>query len=235
MGGSVNYDTGLASDSPQRYMISYVRKLFRSTNEHARYWRERKIDWSQAYLSTWNHPHRFMIRSVLKTFDWLSLLEVGCGAGANLMNLIQGGSMKQLGGIDVSADAIKLCEETFKGAFFKVGSVEDMLMSDSSCDVVLSDMTLIYIGPRKIDKVVEEMKRVARLKLVLCEFHIPSLWERLWVKMTTGYNAYDYVTLLEKHGLHDVIRYKIPPEAWPGGGLQEKYGYIIVAKVPRRK
>lgn len=217
-------------------MISSVLKnIFKNTSANAKYWRERKIDWEQAYLSTANHPHRFMISSVLKTFSWNSLLEVGCGAGANLMNIImthpQG---KQLGGIDINADAIASAEKTFKGAFFKVGSVEDIMMSDSSAEVVLSDMTLIYVSPSKIDAVIREMKRVARTHLVLCEFHEPSWWKRVKIRLTTGYNAYDYVKLLEKHGLHDVIRYKIPKEAWPGG-LQEKVGYVVVAKVPRRK
>lgn len=216
-------------------MISYARNLLKGTEENKRYWSERKIDWKTAYLDTAAHPHRFMISSILKTFDWNSLLEVGCGAGANLFNIINTHPKgKQLGGVDVSDDALAVCNQTFQGAFFKKCSVEDIMMSDSSVDVILSDMTLIYISPKRIDVVIEELKRVARARVVLCEFHIASWWERIIFRIKTGYNAYDYVKLLEKHGLYDVTRYKIPKEAWPGG-LQEKVGYVIVAKVPRRK
>lgn len=206
-----------------------------TTSQWSSWWQNRKIDWGESYLSTWNHPHRHMITSVLKTFEWQSLLEVGCGAGANLMNIIKCIGKKQLGGIDINADAIEMAQKSFNGAFFKVSSVEDMMMSDSSVDVVLSDMTLIYVGPRKINKVIKEIKRVARLRVVLCEFHMESWFQRIMMRLKSGYNAYDYVKLLEKHGFHDVIRYKIPKEAWPGGGWQEKCGYVITAKVPRRK
>lgn len=189
-------------------------------------------------MSTWNHPHRFVISTVLKTFDWYSLLEVGVGGGANLANIIvshnvANGNPKQLGGIDINPDAIEHCNKAFQGAFFKVCPMTDLMMSDDSVDVILTDMALFYAG-RDIHKVIKEMYRVARNRVVLCEFHSESLWERLKIKFTSGYNAYDYVKLLEKHGFYDVIRYKIPPETWPGG-LQEKVGYIIVAKVPRRK
>lgn len=215
-------------------MISYVRNFLKNTKAHQKYWSERKIDWNEAYLSTWNHPHRYMLAAVLKTFQWQSLMEIGCGGGANLANFVQTHPGKQLGGSDVSADAIAACQKAFQGAFFKHCPADNVMMSDNSCDVVLSDMLLIYINPREIDKVVGEMKRIARQRLVLCEFHSESWWERFKLKLTTGYNMYDYVKLLQRNGLHDVTRYKIPKEAWPGG-VQEKHGYIIVAKVPRRK
>lgn len=217
-------------------MKSYVRNLFKSTADHARYWRERKIDWRTSYYDTWNHPHRQLISFVLKTFDWRSLFEVGVGGGANLAQLVMShGPNKQLGGSDVSEDAIAFCNQALKGAFFKVCPATDLMMSDSSVDVVLSDMALIYLDSKDIDKALLEMKRVARTRVVLCEFHSESMWERLKIKVTTGYNVYDYVKRLQKLGFYDVIRYKIPKEGWPGGGLQEKVGYVVVAKVPRRK
>lgn len=216
-------------------MISYARNLLKSSADHAKYWRERKIDWKTAYYDTWNHPHRQFLSYILKTFAWHSLLEVGCGAGANLAQLVMShGQEKQLGGTDISESAIAFASGAFQGAFFKACPANDLMMSDSSVDVVISDMALIYVDSRGIGKVLEEFKRVARTRIVLCEFHTESLWERLKVKATTGYNAYNYTSLLEKHGFYDIVRYKIPKNAWPGG-LQEKIGYVIVAKVPRRK
>lgn len=216
-------------------MISYVRNFLRTTESQSKYWRDRKIDWKTQYFDTWNHPHRQFLSYILKSFPWVSLLEVGCGGGANLAQIVQThGDQKQLGGTDVSESAIAFCQSVFKGAFFKVCGADDLMMSDSSVDVILSDMALIYVDRRGIDKAIKEMKRVARKKVVICEFHSESLWERLKIKFTSGYNVYDYTKLLEKHGFYDVIRYKLPKDAWPGG-LQEKVGYVIVAKVPRRK
>jgi ubiquinone/menaquinone biosynthesis C-methylase UbiE len=217
-------------------MISYVRNLFKTTAEHAAYWRDRKVDWKVQYLDTWNHPHRQMLSFVLRTFDWFSIFEVGVGGAANIVQLIQThGDKKQYGGSDINASAIDFCNGIIRNAFFKTCPATDLMMSDDSVDVVLSDMSLIYLDHKDIHKALEEMKRVARVRVVLCEFHSESLWERLKIKATSGYNVYNYSQLLEKHGFYDIVKYKIPKEAWPGGGLQEQVGYVIVAKVPRRK
>lgn len=212
----------------------YVRNAFKSSRAHTRYWAERKIDWKVQYFDTWDHPHRYLISQVLKTFHWNSLLEVGCGAGANLANIVVNHPNKQLGGTDISTDAIATAEKVFQGAFFKVCPMDDIMMSDDSVDVILTDMALIYADRKTMNKTLREFMRIARTRIVLCEFHSDSLWERIKTKVMTGYNVYNYVQLLEKHGFYDVTRYKIPARAWPGG-LQEKIGYIIVAKVPRRK
>lgn len=204
----------------------------RNTQYWTKWWADRKIDWKVSYTDTWNHPHRTLISWVLGKFPWVSLLEVGCGSGANIINIIKHHKGKQVGGIDVNPDAIKLAKETFEGAYLKVGSVEDIPMSDKSTDIILSDMTLIYIGPRRIDGALKELRRVARDRVVLCEFHVKSPWQRFKIWRESGYHAHNYQKLLEKHGFYDIILYKLPKEAWPGG-YQEKHGYIITAKVPK--
>lgn len=206
-----------------------------STDQWSQWWSERKIDWKAHYLDTWNHPHRFMLSSVLRQLDWMSLLEVGSGPGANLANFVRHFPGRQLGGVDINPEAIELAKQTFNGAFLKVGSADDIMMSDSSTDVVLSDMTMIYFGPRRIKKALKEIRRVARKYAIFCEFHSESLWERLLLRVTSGYHAYNYRTLLAKMGFYDINLIKIPPEAWPGEDPKQKLRYIVVAKVPKRK
>lgn len=205
----------------------------RSTKKHKKYWANRKIDWQKAYLETWNHPHRFVISNLLKMVPWLSLVEVGCGPGPNLVNIVKTIQNRQVGGIDINPEAIELARKTFPGGMFKVGTGDDVMLSDKSTDVVLSDMHLIYVGPREIKKYLGEIKRIARNYVVLSEFHSTSFWQRLWVRLTTGYNAHNYKKLLDKMGFYDVMMYKMKPEDWPGGGMQEKIGYIILARVPK--
>ena len=207
-------------------------KLFINTKEHSNYWRTRKIDWKTSYLDTWSHPHRNMISQILSRFNWISLIEVGMGGGANLINISKHLKGKQLGGIDVNQDAVDLVMKTFNGGHFKIGSVDDIMMSDDSADVVLSDMTLIYVS--NINKAISEIKRIARRYVVLCELHSASLYDRIKLKWTSGYHAYDYKKLLEKHGFEDIQLIKIPPEVWDGKP-QKPFGYIIIAKVPTRK
>lgn len=205
----------------------------RTTEQHKKYWEERKIDWQAHYLSTWDHPHRQLIVWALQSIPWISLWEIGCGPGANLVRIVRDMPGRQLGGSDVSADAIELARKTFKGGKFHVESAEDILLSDNAVDVMLSDAALIYIGPRKIKKVLNEMFRVGRNHIILCEYHSTSWWERLKLRVTTGYNAYDYKTLLEEIGCYDVRLGKIPSEFWPGGAW-EKFGHIIIAQLPKK-
>ena len=203
----------------------------KTTEGHKRYWQNRQIDWTKDYTSTWSHPHRYMISAVLKTFSWFSLFEVGCGAGANLINIVKNFPNCQLGGVDISSEAIATGEKTLKGAVFKVGSGDDIMMSDDSADVILSDMCLIYVSPWDINRYLKEIKRVTRQHVILCEFHSESFWSRMKLRITSGYNAYNYRKLLQKHDFYDIMTYKIPLEAWPGGEPQKTFGYIIHAKV----
>ena len=209
--------------------------IFKTTEDHKKFWEGRKINWDDSYLKTWDHPHRFMISDILSRLNWISLVEVGCGGGANLKNIVSRLPGKQIGGIDINPEAIELCNNTFKGGMFKVGSGEDIMLSDNSTDVVLSDMALIYVGPRKINKYINEIKRIGRKYALFCEFHSGSWWNRLALRFNSGYNAYNYRKLLSKHGFYDIMVEKIPEKAWPGGNPQKTFGFIIVAKIPKIK
>lgn len=213
-----------------------------TTNTHKKYWQERKIDWDKSYLSgidpvsgqpMWNHPHRDMLVQALRTIPFVSLWEVGCGAGANFYKFLHNFKGKQFNGSDVNPDAIEFCRKTFVGGRFKVESAENLLMSDNSVDVMLSDATLLYVGPGKIKKVLQELFRVTRNHILLCELHETNLWKRWLYRLYRGYNVYDYKKLLEELGAYDIQIVKIPKEMWPGEPWA-KYGHVILAKLPKK-
>lgn len=201
----------------------------KTTETNKTYWRQRKIDWKKHYLDTWNHPHRQLIVDILKITNFGSLWEVGCGSGPNILRIVKEMPTKQLGGSDINADAIKLAKETFTGGMFNVESGDNMMMSDSSTDIILSDMVLIYVGAMSIKKYLKEFKRVARQRVILVEFHSESLLERI-VARFKGYNVYNYKTLLEKLGFYDIIIYKIPEHYW-GKDDNSKFRSLIIAKI----
>lgn len=209
-------------------------KLFNSTQKWTNWWARRKIDWKVHYLNP-NHPHRLLIVETLKGLEWGCVIELGCGAGANLMAILKAmpGRKVQVGGIDINPDAIALAEKMFIGGLFKVGSGDDVMLSDKASDVILTDMYMIYITPNRMAKQLTEIKRLARNYVVMCEFHSESWWERLALKWREGYNMYDWRKLLEKHGFYGINLYKIPKEFWSESDLQQKYCHIIVAKVPK--
>ncbi len=200
-----------------------------TTNNHKKYWKERKIDWTEHYLVTWNHPHRALIIAALKQFNWFSLWEVGCGGGPNLVRITKELPGHQLGGSDINPDAIELAKKTFVGGRFHCEASDDILLSDDSVDVMLSDAHLIYYGPSMIKKVLSEMVRASRGYLVLCEYHEKSFWKRLWIHWKTGYYAHDYEKLLEEMGCYQIKTIKIPHQFWPDT-MWSKVGHIVIAK-----
>ena len=199
---------------------------------HRKYWKERKADWKYHHLSTWNHPHRQLIVYALQSLPWFSLWEVGCGAGANLVKIVKEMPNKQLGGSDINADMIEVAKETLTGAMFHVEDVTDMLLSDNSVDIVLSDATLMYISPKEIDKAINEMVRTARVAIILFEFHSNNWFDRLVFRLRTGYNMYNYQALLEKFGCYDIQKFKIDKRVWDDKEWS-RFGHLIIAKVTK--
>ncbi len=211
-----------------------------TTKKHKKFWKNRKINWIDSYLDgvdpvsskpMWDHPHRELIVYALKTFGWYSLWEIGCGAGANIKKIVTAIPNKQLGGSDINQDAVDTCNRVFKGGKFHCESSEDILLSDKAVDVILSDAHLLYFSPKDIKKVLKEMKRVGRLRLVLCELHEKSWWKRTIYKFKTGYNVYDYRRLLEDLGCYNIQIIKIPTDFWQGDPWA-KFGHIIIAQLP---
>jgi len=83
----------------------------------------------------------------------------------------------------------------------------------------------------RIDEMLAHIRRVARKRVVLCEFHSERRWERAALKLAAGYRAYNYPALLRAHGFKDIVASKIPRELWPGGRPQRRFGYLITASV----
>lgn len=203
----------------------------KTTNDHIKYWQERKIDWKTQYFDTHGHPHRELILKALSQFSFRSLLEVGCGAGANLVRIKIAFPWVEIGGMDVSADAIETARKNLpQVTHLDTSPAHNIFLSDKSVDVTLTDACLIYVGHFTIGKAIEELKRVSRGHIVLCEFHSESIWQRLKLLYKTGYYAYNYKKLLKRHGFYDVQVKKIPKEAWPGTPWEE-HGYIITASL----
>ena len=200
------------------------------TNRHKRYWQKRKIDWEQAYFM--DHPHRDLIVKALKNISFGSILEIGCASGYNLFKIRENFPRIQIGGIDISEDAIKKAKELIPDAdVLEVSSADNLFLSDKSADILLTDMALIYLSPFDINKAIKELKRVARNQIMLVEFHHKNWFKRQVLRLLAGYNAYDYRKLLEKNGFYEIEIYKLTEADWPGGQPQKEYACLITAKV----
>ncbi len=210
--------------------------LFKTTNRWRRYWSHRKIDWQQSYGSgadALNHPHRQIIVDVTKKLPVGSVMEIGMGGGSNLIRLQQAIPSLQVGGCDVSEEAVKAAKAALPKSqnILDVRDATDLFFSDKSVDMALTDMALIYLNPKEVRKALKEIKRVTRKYALFVEFHHTSFWKRLALRLTSGYWSYRYDRLLEEMEFHDVEILKIPEAAWPGGFPQSIFGHVILAKV----
>lgn len=208
-----------------------IRGIFKNTARHRRYWKDRKIDWRQAY---WNldHPHRMKIIDILRQFDFRTILEMGCAAGANLALIKQHFPGVDVGGIDWNAEAIETAKSMLPhSSVLQVGEATDVYLSDKGTDVVLSDMCYIYLDKKNFHKAIREAKRMARRGVIFCEFHHPNPFMRWLLKWNTGYNSYNYGKELKKLGFYDIHLYKLTESDWPGGEPQKTFGYIISARI----
>lgn len=203
--------------------------------EHAKYWKQRKIDWVKSYTSTWNHPHRDLIVRELAKFRWNNLYELGCGGGANLLKIHNAFPGREMGGVDINEDGMKAVQDIARGLKrrWQLDTRDirkGIFLGDKSSDVVLTDMSMIYLNRREMGNMLKEIKRVVRDRVIFVEFHHTSWLKRLKLKITTGYNAYNYKKLLAKHGFYDIIIKKFGTGDWPDGEPQKTFGNIIICK-----
>lgn len=198
------------------------------TKKHIKYWKNRKIDWDVSYFNP-DHFHRKHIIEALKRFKCQSVLELGCGAGANLYNINQYNPYIQVNGVDVNSDAIEMARVKNPNAHYLVAeSAEDVFLGDKSIDIILTDACLLYYGPLKIKRLLKQIRGQARQGVVFCELNGGSM---KWLKARKrGYYVHNYPKLLEKLGYFDINVTKIPVKDWPGFPWDE-LGYIISARV----
>lgn len=119
-----------------------------------------------------------------------SVLEVGCGSGANL----RWARAERIYGIDVNADAVALAN-TLPDVVASNQSIFDKSFPDDFAELVFTVGVLIHIEPARIHEAMAEMVRLSSRYVLLMEYHAPvekvvpyrgekaALWKRPYVAM----------------------------------------------------
>lgn len=207
-----------------------LKGILKTTNYFRNYWKGRVIDWNQSYFNP-EHPHRAVIVEALRKFHFKSVFEVGCAAGANLYRIKKAFPWTDIGGIDWSAEAIAEAKKMLPGVgVLQVGEADDVYISDKGADILMSDMCYIYLDRKHFTRALKEAKRVARNGVLFCEFNEKSWIKRLLIKLTTGYNAYDYERELINAGFHDIEVRKLTTKDWPDTERENGLRCVITAR-----
>ena len=125
------------------------------------------------YWQSRTAPARRAIAEAIQPLDGRSMLEIGCHAGANLWAVGQVRSFDRLAGTDLSPTVLvearrRLAAESLP-VDLSIASADALPFADKSFDIALTSVMLVCIGPEAIDASLDEILRVTRRWLVLCE------------------------------------------------------------------
>ena len=142
------------------------------------FWEEVLEDMPESYKLWFKKEREYLQQNISKNS---SVLEVGCGEGRSLKDLIQ--ISKNLTGIDHDKKAIEDAKINFKDfprVKLLVASAENLPFKDNSFDFVICMTTFANFGEKKF-KILDEMKRVLNKdgKIIISVFSEEALEERM--------------------------------------------------------
>lgn len=207
----------------ERHVLgSYLQQLMWSTRHLY------KKNWAQNFLDTSDHPHRKQIFEAFYKFKNLkSVLDLGCGPGANIVTIRKKFPDIELIGVDINSEAIRVGQAYFaskeenKVKLIK-GKADAVPLYDKSVDVVLIDALLMFITPNLIDNVITETVRLAKKGIVINDYHLAGIKDG---KFFGGRWIYDVESLIRRKLPHASITLK--KSDFVGGGW-DSYGTFIV-------
>lgn len=106
----------------------------------------------------------------------LSILEVGCNAGNQLLCLHEMG-FTRLSGLELQSDALTQARARVPSAGLKQGSAFELPYPDMSFDLVFTSGVLIHIAPTDLPVVLREIHRVSRRYVWGFEYYEKDLAE----------------------------------------------------------
>ena len=196
------------------------------------YWKYKSylgMNWRSGYLDvdTDVHPHRkILIKKLTNQSIYESILEIGCANGINLRMINEKNPNTTLEGIDINKKALSegvcsLENKSIVNINLKYKSAKNLKSYKlNQFDCVFCDAVLMYIDPSNIENVLQEMIRISKKSVFLCEQHTnsDSFYNDKWI--------HNYNQILKKIPEIESIKYDaIPSNTWQGDW--SKYGQII--------
>lgn len=205
----------------------------RKLKDERRDWRNGGLSWVDEYVKSKEHPHRVLLTDSVghclpREYDNETILEIGCNAGPNISLLRDKFPYLKdhnLFGLDINKDSIRAAKKLLPAVNWSVGSVIELPYKDKSMDIVLIDAVLMYISDTEIDKAIEEINRVCKRAIVICDWYDDSIkgiikdyhWSR------------NYPVILQDLGFKVKI-IQLTEKEWPSKNWT-KNGCVFVAQV----
>lgn len=197
-------------------------------------WASRDLSEIRVDFENLNHPHRqFLLEKISTLQPFSRILEIGCNYGPNLYLLAKRFPKTEIIGIDINPLSTSegnrwLTQKNISNVKLLVDKTDYLnQLPNKSFDIVFTDATLMYIGPDKIKKTIQEMIRITRRAIILFEWHCEN-------NDLYGLGAYhfgqwkrNYINLFKQFvSKKQICLTKIPKEIWLAKDWQE-LGYLI--------
>ena len=145
-------------------------------------------------------PHREQLWSLIAPFNPQSLLEIGCGDGANLALFARKAPAVRLDGVDLNPLALAITRQrVIDGGgmlgTLQPGSADKLPVATASVDMGLSDAVFMYLPSATAIAALREKRRVARRAIVVHTFADDALTESTLVN---GNWVHAFVPLLRR-------------------------------------
>ena len=134
-----------------------------------------RSEFGRAYTDRNDHdrPERVGAwRSLLDGIAPLSVLEVGCNLGWNLVYLDRIG-VPELYGIEPQRDVVVRARNRYPQFTIVQGTAFALPFRERSCDLVFTSGVLIHIAPDSLGRALDEIHRVSRKWIVAIEYDQP--------------------------------------------------------------
>lgn len=175
--------------------------------------------WKRLLQKVRFRPHSWPLESV--PYGSKRLLDFGCGNGAKLFEFVERGY--EVWGVDVGADAIRLCKELLPQGHFIQGELQEIGLPDGHFDYIRIDNALEHAPNPK--EVIRECRRLlcAGGQLMIYVPHGRSLSMRFmkgnsisaWIPFHLQlFTRKSLCRLLEESGFHDIRIYGYNAASW---------------------
>lgn len=180
---------------------------------------------NQCTPDTINHPHRKLLIDIIKKYcPAHDILEIGCGAGSNIINIRHNLDIEFVFGMDINKTVVSEFynnNHNLRKTYLCTG---DFMHLTHRFDIVLTDAVLIYQKLKNIDKIINKLHDISKFAIILCEWH-----DKGNSFSYNGHWVHDYSKFLPNAVFH-----KITELDWPDSKEWQKYGNIMEVDLARR-
>ena len=128
--------------------------------------------WSQSYDNMMNlliNTEQSIMEKLLTKYNGNVILDAACGTGRISKILVK--QRRQVIGVDVSSDMLRLAKRKISGGKFINGSIEKIPLKDNEVDLTICSLALTHL--KSINRAIRELKRVTKSEgiIILTDIH----------------------------------------------------------------